>query len=153
MGIGRQVEKELAQIGRLKPNWDGCGSPGIHPDILAAARTLISSLEAKGAVAPLCNVVPVPGGTLQLEWYEGARSLEIEIEDARTLHYLKWDPLEGVREEDTVGITEIDRCLDLLDWFTRTVREANRDFGMTFCRDSRHYDDTWRTVTPVLRAV
>jgi hypothetical protein len=56
-------------------------------------------------------------GNLQFEWHEGPRTLELEFENASTVHYLKWHPEEGLEDEGLFSLEEIDRALELIRWF------------------------------------
>lgn len=60
-------------------------------------------------------------GNLQFEWHDGPRSLELEIEDPQTVHYLKWHPEEGVEEEGFFEMQCIDQAEALIRWFRRGV--------------------------------
>ena len=60
-------------------------------------------------------------GNLQFEWHQGARSLELEIEEPQTIHYLKWDPEEGVENEGSFPLGQTSRTVELILWFTKGV--------------------------------
>ena len=64
-------------------------------------------------------VVPMRKGNLQFEWHDGPRTLELEIEDPRTIHFLKWHPEAGIEEEDTCSISDADTVTALLEWFAK----------------------------------
>lgn len=110
------IGRDLDRIGDLQSNWDGYGAPVIAPEIISAARAFIASLPP--GLAPRPAVVPMSTGNLQFEWHAGARILEIEVEDPETVHFLKWYPEEGVKDEDTFSIRDIDRAASLIRWFT-----------------------------------
>lgn len=107
-GIGR----ELDRLAGLQPNWDGYGAPPIAPEIISAARELAAALPP--SIAPQPTVVPMSTGNLQFEWHRGGRILEIEIEDPQTIHFLKWQPDDGIKEEDTFNIRDTDRAASLI---------------------------------------
>ncbi len=109
------INVRLDELSRLQPNWDGYGAPTIDPKIIAAARTFVRSLPAQLALCP--RIVPLSPGNLQLEWHAGTKILELEFEDPRTIHYLQWYPEHGVEEEDTIPVTDIERVVDLIQWF------------------------------------
>jgi hypothetical protein len=109
------INTRLDELSRLQPNWDGYGAPTIDPRILAATRTFVRSLPAPLALHP--RIVPLSPGNLQFEWHAGTKILELEFEDPRTIHYLQWNPEHGVEEEDTFPVTDIDRAVDLIQWF------------------------------------
>jgi hypothetical protein len=112
-----QLYKELDRLSTLGPNWDREGARPIDPAILAAARRLIESLP--GDISCLPAVVPIADGNLQFEWNDGPRSLELEVADPETIHYLKWLPEEGIEEEDFFPIADVDSAISLIRWFTR----------------------------------
>jgi hypothetical protein len=109
------VHRELDRLAALEPNWDAEGAPPINPQIIQAARDFISRLPEN--IASIPAVVPSGAGTLQFEWNEGPRTLELEIETPSMIHYLKWDSRAGIEEEDLFQITDIDRAASLIRWF------------------------------------
>ena len=56
-------------------------------------------------------------GRLQLEWHSGERSLELEFESPSQVHYLQWDPSEGIEEEDVLPLAQKDENHSLIQWF------------------------------------
>ena len=72
----------------------------------------------KSLVAPP-DVVPMRKGNLQFEWHNGSKTLELEIEDPRTIHYLKWHPEAGVEQEDVCGLSDINAVARLIEWFAK----------------------------------
>jgi hypothetical protein len=117
-----RVNQELDRLASLPPNWDREGAPRIAPSIIEAARAFISCLPEDIATIPA--VVPSAAGNLQFEWTAGRRSLELEIETPATIHYLKWDPEEGMEEEDVFDIRDTDRAEFLIQWFMRGVADV-----------------------------
>ena len=111
------VDRQLERLEALPPNWDHEGAPPIDHAIIEAARGFIGRLWAKILREPA--VVPMHSGNLQFEWNEGVRSLEMEIEDARTVRFLKWDPEQGVEEEDSFDIADTAQAVALIEWFMR----------------------------------
>jgi hypothetical protein len=109
----------LDRLAALAPNWDAQGAKAIDPAIIDAARGLVAELPLDVARAP--KVVPMAKGNLQFEWHAGERSLELEIEDRETVHFLKWHPDEGVEEEGTFPLSQASRAADLIRWFMRGV--------------------------------
>ncbi len=113
------VSRELDRLAALKPNWEAEGAGPICPQLIQAARNFAKDLP-ENIVAPPA-VVPMAAGNLQFEWNDGSRSLELEVKDTRTVHYLKWDSDEGIEEEDFFCLDEVDRAVTLIRWFTRSV--------------------------------
>lgn len=116
------IDRELHRLAGLKPNWDAQGAVSVAPALIDAARDLVSKLPSNLTWPP--SVVPMAKGNLQFEWHEGPRSLELEIEDPETVHYLKWHPEENVEEEGLIPICEISRIVDMICWFMRGVTYA-----------------------------
>jgi len=114
------VQKDIEALRDLPPNWDGYGAPVIDPRFIDAAKRFIASLPDNLAFRPL--VVPTSNGSLQLEWHEGPRNLELEVESPRTFRFLQWHPEEGIEEEDTIAVEDTERAVDLINWFTRGAR-------------------------------
>jgi hypothetical protein len=112
-----RIEAELDRLAALAPNWDSEGAPRINPAIIQSARQFIGDLPEDIASFPA--VVPSAAGTLQFEWNDGNRSLELEIETPSTIHYLKWQPEKGIEEEDVFDIRDVDRAVALIQWFMR----------------------------------
>lgn len=112
-----RLNTDLDRVSCLPENWDHEGAKPIAPEIIDAARVLISQLS--NYVSAIPSVVPSSAGNLQFEWSNGLRSLELEIETPSRIHYLKWDPEEGIEEEDVFDINHIARGLYLIRWFTR----------------------------------
>jgi len=113
------VGAELNRIAALKPNWDAQGALPIGPSIIDAARKLISRLPArvKADNGAIPSVVPMRKGNLQFEWHKGSKTLELEIEDPLTIHYLKYHPEAGVEEEDLCPVEDTDTLAGLIQWF------------------------------------
>ena len=106
---------EIDRLAALEPNWDGYGAGALDRAILDAARRFVVGFATGFAAQPL--VVPMSNGALQFEWHKGQRILELEIEDPETIHYLKWDPAEGIQEEDVFAIKDVEKANRLIHWF------------------------------------
>lgn len=113
------ISRELDRLALLETNWDAQGARPIAPASIEAARRLVSSLPPDLIWAPA--IVPMAKGNLQFEWHQGARSLELEIEEPQTIHYLKWDPEEGVENEGSFPLGQTSRTVELILWFTKGV--------------------------------
>jgi hypothetical protein len=109
------VETELNDLAQLRPNWDCYGAPAIDPGIIAAARKFIEALPANLVYRP--RVVPMSTGNLQFEWHHGSKILELEFETPQTIHFLQWHPEASVEEEETFPATDLERAVDLIQWF------------------------------------
>lgn len=110
------VEAELDQLAALSAGWDGYGAPAIDAEIVAAARIFLRALPASLASPP--RAVPLSSGSVQFEWHGHTKVLELEFENSHTLHFLQWNPPEGVEVEDTFPASDIDRAAALIEWVT-----------------------------------
>ena len=114
------IGKGLYRIASLPNNWDSEGACSIDPEVIEAARDFVARLPSRlKSNIPIPAVVPMRKGNLQFEWHDGPRSLELEIEDPRTIHYLKWHAEAGIEEENACSISDTVTILQLLDWFAK----------------------------------
>ena len=109
------VQADIESLRRLPPNWDGYGAPRIDPKVIEAAKSFITRLPENLAFRP--HVVPMSNGSIQLEWHEGPKSLELEFESHRQIRYLQWQPEAGIEEEKSFPIKDVDTAADLIRWF------------------------------------
>lgn len=109
------VHADIDALRSLGPNWDGYGAPAIDPRVIDAAKRFIANLPENLAYRP--RVVPTSNGSLQFEWHEGSKCLELEFESPRTIHYLQWQPERDIEEENTIAVKDQDRAIDLINWF------------------------------------
>ena len=117
-----RVNSEIDRLAALPENWDLERAKPIDQEIIDAAKKFIAKLSNYTRTIP--SVVPLAAGSLQFEWSEGPRTLELEIETPTTIHYLKWHPKEGIEEEDVFDINNIVRAVSLIQWFMRGVGYA-----------------------------
>jgi hypothetical protein len=114
------VKSELRRIAALGENWDSEGARPIAPNIIDAATDFISVFPARlKSLVAVPEIVPMRKGNLQFEWHDGPKTLELEIEDARTIHYLKWHSEAGVEEEDVCPLSDSDTVTRLIEWFAK----------------------------------
>ncbi len=78
---------DLMQLKKLPDNWDSYGSPKISIEFIKIAVDFLRNLEYEPLSPPF--VVPVSGGSIQLEWQKDNRELEVEFLNTTTLNYLK----------------------------------------------------------------
>lgn len=114
--MGREVKARLEELRRLPANWDGYGARPIDGAIIDAAQSFIERLPNDLPVPP--RVVPMSPGNLQLEWHAGSRTLELAFETPQVIHFLKWHPQEQIEEEDVFPVTDTNRALGLIQWFS-----------------------------------
>ena len=113
------VSHSLNRVAALKKDWDAQGAYRINPRIIDTARRIASALPCQIKTLPdaIPTVVPMRKGNLQFEWHEGPRTLELEIENPSTVHYLKFHPEAGIEEEDTCPVSDTDTLAGLILWF------------------------------------
>jgi len=116
------INRELDRLAALPENWDCEGAPKIDPAIIQAAREFVHRLPTNIAEVPA--VVPIADGNLQFEWNAGSWSLELEVADPRTIHYLKWLPDKGIEEESFFPIDDIDLAVSLIRWFMKGTTDV-----------------------------
>lgn len=69
--------QSLAEVLRLRPNWDTYGGNPVDPRCAEAALGLAFRTLRDDTAAP--SIVPTSPGGLQLEWHAGGVDLEIEF--------------------------------------------------------------------------
>ena len=110
----------LKKVAELSNNWDGRGSPGTEPGIVAAAVDLLNRIrEDVRSDIPAAFVCPIAGGGLQFEWTSEQQHVELEFVDENTIVFLK-EEKTGEQEEMDSGsyrLTNTDRTRQLLDCF------------------------------------
>ena len=113
-GVVDDVQTALDSLRTLAPNWDGYGAPVIDPAVIEAAKSFIARLPESLVSRP--QVVPMSNGTLQLEWHDGPKSLELEFESPSSIRYLQWHPQQAIEVEEAFPVTNTDKAVDLIRW-------------------------------------
>jgi hypothetical protein len=109
------LDARLDQLAALPENWDGHGAARVDPDVIRAVREWGPGVPG-WAFAPAPAVVPLSSGAVQLEWRSGTRLLELEFESPGRVHFLRWDPANGVEDEDTFPVADRARAEALIAW-------------------------------------
>src|ERR1043166_1222502 len=109
------LNARLDALSQLQAGWDGHSGKPIDPAIIAAARVFLAALPENIAFRP--QVTPMSAGNLQFEWHAGPKTLELEFEDGQTIHFLQWQPADGLEEEDTFPAAKIEKAVELIRWF------------------------------------
>lgn len=104
----------LDQLRQLREGWDGRNAPAIDRSILDAATQLLLAMPD---VKSECHVAPTLSGGIQLEWHDTSRLLELEFESESTIHYLRWDPKNGIEDEDVIQASDLNAVRRLIRWF------------------------------------
>jgi hypothetical protein len=114
----RAINAALDCLAALKPNWDADGANPISPGIIEAAREFMRRLpNSMKAAGNIPAVTPMRKGNLQFEWHDGPKTLELEIENPQTIHYLKWHSEAGIEEEEFCEISDAETVTELIRWF------------------------------------
>ncbi|MCO6458297.1 MAG: hypothetical protein J5I93_23570 [Pirellulaceae bacterium] len=113
-----QLKNQLDRLLRLEANWDGFAGHPISREIIASAKTLISSLPR---IPECAHVAPISSGRLQIEWHRGNRSIELEFESPNSICFLKCDDDDALSVEDTISASDVEAVTGLLDWFNNGV--------------------------------
>ena len=107
------IEQDLESLRALGPNWDGYHAPVIDPLTIESAKSLADKFPDD---LDRPEVVPTPVGSLQFEWHDGKRSLELEFDSPQLIHYLYWDPPDEI-EEDIILVEETESIIALIRRF------------------------------------
>ena len=108
----------IDELGNLRENWDGYGSPRIQVATLTHARNLVASVQVQELPAPF--VSPVSSGAIGLHWRVGSREIELTILPDGQIEYLKVLDQDLEREEAMqAGVLAADRSSEverMLKW-------------------------------------
>lgn len=110
------VWKQIIQLTSLSENWDSYG--GIPPTAEALEGALgISRAILTGNNLPRPSVVPVPNGSIQLEWSCFGLDIEIEIESQTSIQFYFSDLINGNEFEDhfEYDLREISKRMQILE--------------------------------------
>lgn len=110
------IKNDLRRLAALEHNWDTYGAPPINADILASVERFVTSLYAV-IDFPKPTVVPCSNGGVQLEWNRDNKTLELEFESPDTVHYLRWQPADGIEDEDLCPVSNTCHLVRLVKWF------------------------------------
>jgi hypothetical protein len=114
--ILKAVLWELDRLARPGRKGNGCGaSIAIDAAIIAAARAFVQALLEEVPYRP--QVVPTASGKLQLVWYHGRQTLELQFESPQTLSFSRSDGHAVVEEEGTFAAADVDCAVALVQGF------------------------------------
>lgn len=109
------VLNDLLVIRSLPVGWDGYGAERIRDNIVDAAAEFFRRFASEITLTP--SVVPMTRGRLQFEWNLGARSLELEFESPRSLHYLMCDEHLDSEDENVIELSDAESITRILRSF------------------------------------
>lgn len=112
---------DIEELGDLQDNWDSYGSPPPSGELIANVVLLLHRAERLlGCVEwpsmPRPDVVPLPGGGVQLEWHLPQKELELEFSEGDPPSALKVDIESGEEVESTFGLDDDEAVGSLLAW-------------------------------------
>jgi hypothetical protein len=110
----RETLPSLQAIEGLPDNWDTYGSPPPSNELTTKVLRLLHWTEVVDLPVPA--VVPVSGGGVQLEWYLGARELEVEFQETGPARFLAFDVDKQARYEGTFYLGDYNTMRMLLAW-------------------------------------
>ena len=84
--------RELLALGK---NWDGSDELAIHPKAIMRAMQI---LRAVGEGGPRPDLVPMPNGSVQLEWFYRGQEIKIESPPSGLASIRIWDPSSRMTE-------------------------------------------------------
>ena len=113
-GWVKDIVPVARRIQSLPTGWDGRGSP--PPSANLMTQVLLSLQFAEIETLPAPNVVPVPGGGVQLEWCLAERELEVEFKPDGRAEYLETTVASGESSEGSFPASDFHRLRDLLGW-------------------------------------
>lgn len=93
---------QLAEISRLKPNWDGYEADPIDAVCIANVQRLLDSLPF---TAPSPDITPNPNGTLTLDWQIDDQAVSLEIGATRFSSF--WESRTGTKMQEATLDTSI----------------------------------------------
>lgn len=111
----KSLEK-LHHLSQLGPGWDSHGGLPLQPEVRDFAVCLLGWLEEEELPVP--TVVLGSGGTVQFEWQVKGRELQVEVQAAGRLSWLKVHP-DGDMEEGQVDPVIPDLLRGLVRWVIR----------------------------------
>lgn len=100
------LEKQLAKIASLPPNWDRMDAEAPSQDAIADVRSFLKRLNLTGLEIPKPGIAPTPDGGVLLIWEQGAKALEIEFEDSGNIGYLFEDEENRISREQSLSLGE-----------------------------------------------
>lgn len=94
----KTVTNELVELLKLRPGWDGHNSGPISLGVAAFTLSILNSVMRSHTPSPA--IVPVQGGSVQLEWHRGGVDIELIIyrpgDTELSVHY--HDGRDGIEE-------------------------------------------------------
>lgn len=100
------LEKQLAKIASLPPNWDRMDAEAPSQSAVADARNFLKNLKLVGLAIPKPGIAPTPDGGILFVWEQGAKALEVEFEISGAIGYLFEDEKNRISREESLAADE-----------------------------------------------
>jgi hypothetical protein len=119
-GYTKAIEK-ISTFHNLSLNWDSFHSKQIDSNCISRASKILIDLSKWQAPhdIPSPFVAPRPDGSIQIEWEQGSRYLELGIvPDSSTIEFVAMDETHEGSPIEFEGIIELEASIkELLQWF------------------------------------
>lgn len=112
-----QAHEQISRLVLLPTNWDSHGSQPVQEAAVDGAHYLLRQSCRRGL--PLPQILPAPGGGLQLEWNLVRRALELEIGPEGKIGYLFVDDDQRQEREGTIPSYRDPAALEAMNWLQR----------------------------------
>jgi hypothetical protein len=114
---------ELDELAQALPSCPAAAPDAVDADVLAGAREFVQALFEELPGRP--RVVVLESGKIQLVWYRGLASLEMEFTSPRTICFSKLSSEAGIVEEGTFPTDDVEFAAALVGAFrNETARTA-----------------------------
>jgi len=113
----------LFHIASLPENWDSYGGPTPSSTAVNNALTFMRAVQVEDLPVP--NIVPVPGGGIQIEWSIAHRELELEFLSDGSVEYLEMEDEKPIHE-DKIEPANTSQLQSLLLWLTHATTRKTR---------------------------
>jgi hypothetical protein len=86
-GSSLEWVRDLRRIVSYQDDWDGNGAVAPSPEVLRTVRQFMDRWSREDRLPP-GRIVASPAGSVVLEWREGGRYLEAEIDEPGTIEWM-----------------------------------------------------------------
>jgi len=101
MALVTKGGKAIDELTQLEPGWDGYGGIAVKPRVAGHALKFLRAIGPHTELMP--DIVPMPDGGLQLEWFFGDYEVEVEISPDCDTHFFFECKRDGRSEEQELG--------------------------------------------------
>lgn len=129
------AERQLNELFRLRPDWDGRGADPVNPPRLLFVRHLFAGWRESGGRPPSA-VIPGPTGEVFLEWYDGDVRTVAEVTAELAIEWMRTEPGRPAEHWLTRPRQWANRELREEAWFAEHDLLVEYDFGYFVPRGS-----------------